>query len=69
MTTRVTKDLKSVISFIEEFGNKRRDLSHEIDGVVVKVNDINAQKILVLHLELRDGPWLINIHQKLFEPS
>ena len=45
-TTRVTKDLKSVISFIEEFGNKRRDLSHEIDGVVVKVNDINAQKNL-----------------------
>jgi DNA ligase (NAD+) len=40
------KTLKSVISFIEEFGNKRRDLSHEIDGVVVKVNDINAQKNL-----------------------
>jgi len=45
-TTRVTKDLESVISFIEEFGNKRRELSHEIDGVVVKVNDINAQKNL-----------------------
>jgi DNA ligase (NAD+) len=45
-TTKVTKDLKSVISFIEEFGNKRRELSHEIDGVVVKVNDINAQKNL-----------------------
>lgn len=45
-TTRVTKDLPSIINFIEEFGNKRRELSHEIDGVVVKVNDINTQKNL-----------------------
>ncbi len=45
-TTRVTKDLKSVKKFIEEFGEKRRDLSHEIDGVVVKVNDLEIQKKL-----------------------
>ena len=45
-TTRVTKDLQSVKKFIEEFGEKRRDLSHEIDGVVVKVNDLEIQKKL-----------------------
>ncbi len=45
-TTRVTKNLKEVIEFINEFGEKRRSLSHEIDGVVVKVNDINSQKNL-----------------------
>ena len=45
-TTRVTKDLKNVIKFIEEYGNKRRELTHEIDGVVVKVNDLEIQKKL-----------------------
>ena len=45
-TTKVTKNLKEVINFVEEYGNKRRDLAHEIDGVVIKVNDIFAQKNL-----------------------
>ena len=45
-TTRVTKDLKNVIKFIEEYGDKRRELTHEIDGVVVKVNDLEIQKKL-----------------------
>ena len=45
-TTKVTKNLKEVIDFVEEYGNKRRDLAHEIDGVVIKVNDIFAQKNL-----------------------
>ena len=45
-TTRVTKDLKNIIKFIEEYGNKRRELTHEIDGVVVKVNDLEIQKKL-----------------------
>ncbi len=45
-TTKVTKDLNSVKKFIQEFGEKRRDLSHEIDGVVVKVNDLEIQKKL-----------------------
>jgi DNA ligase (NAD+) len=35
-----------VKKFIQEFGEKRRDLSHEIDGVVVKVNDLEIQKKL-----------------------
>ena len=45
-TTKVTKDLASVKKFIQEYGEKRRDLSHEIDGVVVKVNDLEIQKKL-----------------------
>jgi len=45
-TTKVTKDLTSVKKFIQEFGDKRIDLSHEIDGVVVKVNDLEIQKKL-----------------------
>ena len=45
-TTKVTKDLNSVKKFIQEFGEKRRNLSHEIDGVVVKVNDLEIQKKL-----------------------
>jgi DNA ligase (NAD+) len=45
-TTKVTKDLTSVKKFIQEYGEKRRDLSHEIDGVVVKVNDLEIQKKL-----------------------
>lgn len=45
-TTKVTQDLNSVKKFIQEFGEKRRNLSHEIDGVVVKVNDLEIQKKL-----------------------
>ncbi len=38
--TKLCKNIDEVIGVIEEFGNKRSDLSYDIDGVVIKVNDI-----------------------------
>jgi len=44
--TTVAKDLDEVWSFIEHWGEHRHDIDYEIDGVVVKVNEIAAQEEL-----------------------
>ena len=37
------KSIKEVLKFIEKWHAKRHDLPFEIDGIVIKVNDINLQ--------------------------
>jgi DNA ligase (NAD+) len=44
--TTVAKDLEEVWAFIEHWGEHRHDIDYEIDGVVVKVNEIPAQEEL-----------------------
>ncbi len=44
--SRLVKNEKEILEFIEEYTNKRNDLPYEIDGVVIKVNDINMQQEL-----------------------
>ena len=44
--TKVTANLDEVIDFINYHGEHRHDLEHEIDGVVVKVNDLVLQRQL-----------------------
>lgn len=39
--SRLCKNIDEVIQLVEEFTEKRNDLSYEIDGIVVKVNDIS----------------------------
>ena len=41
--SKVLGSIEQVLDFIEEFGNKRHDLLHEIDGIVIKVNDRRTQ--------------------------
>jgi DNA ligase (NAD+) len=43
---RVVKGIQSVIDYVLEFEQKRDDLPYEIDGMVVKVNDIALQEKL-----------------------
>ena len=43
---RLVDSIDGIINFIDEMGNKRNDLEYDIDGVVVKVNDINMQNNL-----------------------
>src|SRR3954451_14234928 len=43
---RVLPDLPAVMAFIEEYGEHRHDVEHEIDGVVVKVDDVSLQRRL-----------------------
>ena len=43
---RLVSSINEVIEFIEEKGKIRPDLPYDIDGVVVKVNDLNQQKKL-----------------------
>ncbi|MBD2765269.1 NAD-dependent DNA ligase LigA [Kocuria sp. cx-455] len=41
--SRVLGSIDQVLEFIEEFGNKRHELLHEIDGIVIKVNNRRTQ--------------------------
>ena len=43
---RVVPDLKAVEEFIAYYGEHRHDVEHEIDGVVVKVDDLAVQRRL-----------------------
>jgi DNA ligase (NAD+) len=43
---RVEADLTGVQKFIEYYGDHRHDVEHEIDGVVVKVDDLSIQRRL-----------------------
>ncbi len=43
---KVAKNRKEVIDFIEYYGTHRHDVEHEIDGAVVKVNEIAIQSSL-----------------------
>ncbi|WP_399542789.1 NAD-dependent DNA ligase LigA [uncultured Arthrobacter sp.] len=38
--------LKEVLDFIKRYGDKRHSLTHEIDGIVVKVDDFATQRAL-----------------------
>ncbi len=43
---KVVPDLKSVAAYVEHYGEHRHDVEHEIDGVVVKVDDVALQRRL-----------------------
>ena len=45
-TRKVCKNVKEVISFVDEITNIRETLPYDIDGVVIKVNDISLQDAL-----------------------
>ncbi len=40
---QVLSSVEEVLAFIEEYGHRRHDLLHEIDGIVVKVDDRRTQ--------------------------
>ncbi len=42
----VVPDLEAVKEFIDHYGEHRHDVEHEIDGVVVKIDDIGLQRRL-----------------------
>lgn len=44
--TRTFSGFDDVIAYIEEIGERRHDLLHEIDGIVVKVDSYTAQRLL-----------------------
>ncbi|MET1153165.1 NAD-dependent DNA ligase LigA [Arthrobacter sp.] len=43
---KVVESYEDVLAFIEHYGEHRHDLLHEIDGIVVKVDDFGLQRAL-----------------------
>ncbi len=43
---RIVDDVEGIINYIKEMGEKRDNLEYDIDGVVIKLNDIDSQKKL-----------------------
>lgn len=43
---RLVKDIDGILAFIDEFQEKRETLPYDIDGVVIKVNDLEMQEKL-----------------------
>lgn len=43
---RLVKNIDEILAFIHEYGEKRATLSYDIDGVVIKVNDLEMQQKL-----------------------
>jgi len=43
---RRCSDIEEVISYCEEWAHRRDDLPYDIDGMVVKVNDLEQQRVL-----------------------
>src|SRR5690606_25002436 len=43
---RLCRTLDEIKAYVEEFGERRHQLDHEIDGVVVKVDQITLQRTL-----------------------
>jgi len=43
---KLAKNIDEVVEFINEFTEKRNSLPYEIDGIVIKVNNLGAQKEL-----------------------
>ena len=43
---KLCKNIDEAIGYIKEIGEKREDLSFNIDGAVVKVDDINSREVL-----------------------
>lgn len=44
--TRLLGSVEEILGFIAEYGEHRHDLVHEIDGIVIKVNDFRTQQLL-----------------------
>ncbi len=44
--SKLVEDISGILEFIDNIGNKRKSLYYDIDGVVIKVNDIEMQQKL-----------------------
>ncbi len=43
---RVVDNIDGVVDFISEFQNRRHDLDYEFDGIVIKADDLETQRVL-----------------------
>ena len=44
--SRIVGGIEAVVAFIAEYENRRHDLDYEFDGIVIKVDDLETQRLL-----------------------
>lgn len=54
---KLCKGIKSVIEYVKEYTSKRDDLLYEIDGIVIKVNDVYKQD--AIGFTMKTPKWAI----------
>lgn len=57
-------DIEGVLNYIEKWTSKRESLSYDIDGIVIKVNDLSQQEEMGYTQKSQDGRLLINFQLK-----
>ena len=57
-------NIEGVLNYIEKWTSKRGSLSYDIDGIVIKVNDLSQQEEMGYTQNLQDGRLLINFQLK-----
>ena len=57
-------DIEGVLSFIEN-GQKRNQLPYDIDGIIIKVDDLSQQEELGFTQNHQDGQSLINLAEEV----
>ena len=60
-------DLNGVLSFVHKWSNNRHQLPYEIDGIVIKVNDINLQR--EMGFTAKSPRWAISYKFKAVQAS
>src|SRR5208282_5945535 len=64
---RLCRQLDEVIAFCEEYASKRDELPFDVDGIVVKVNDLNQQA--ALGNTLKSPRWAIAFKFPAYQAS
>ncbi len=66
---RVVDDLEGVREFIAYYGENRHSVEHEIDGVVVKLDEIPSRAASAPPRAPRAGPSRTSTHRRRSTPS
>lgn len=61
---RTCETIEDVIAYVEEWQEKRPNLDYEIDGIVIKADDVALQESLGTTAKVRAGQLRISFQRK-----
>ena len=67
--SEIAANTEAVFDFINKYGEQRHSLVHEIDGIVIKVNDFATRLSWATLPVCRAGRWRTSTRPKRYTPS